>query len=212
MLHTQFYSLISVCMYIHLSACMCKCVSASVCSCVRVRSFKCIGSFVLQSLLMQSLSPTAAGRRGLIPWGSIWGFLAPRWKISARKESRRPPRWTCGRIAAGYHCASRFSQISNSGICAYSERTKTGLFCIVASILKCKKNIKYYSVHDKDIQVTFTWGVSSSRESSSCQTRSPPSPLLTPRAPPQAPGRYDGARRSCDLRACPRNYTSPETF
>lgn len=123
MLHTQFYSLptkgCDICVHVHTSVCVCVYVQMYerfFALCVRVQSFKCIGSFVLQSLLMQSFRPTAPGRRGLIPWGSIWGFLAPRWKISARKESRHPPRWTCGRIAAGYHCASRFSQIWNSGI------------------------------------------------------------------------------------------------
>lgn len=141
---------ISVCMYIHLSAYTCMSASVSVFKCTGVFFF-----FFLPSLLMQSFRPAAAGHHNLTLWGSIWGFLAPRWKISARKESQCPPRWTCGRIAAGYHCASRFFQIWNSGI----------------------------------------WGVSSNKESSSCQTRHLP---LTALPPPQAPGRCDGARRSCD--------------
>lgn len=43
--------------------------------------------------------------------GSIWDFLAPRWKISAHMGSLCPLRWIFGKIAAGYHCASRSSQI-----------------------------------------------------------------------------------------------------
>lgn len=112
-----------ICLYLH--------VWVQVCLCSSVQ-----GSLVLQSLLMQSFCPTIAGHHDLTLSGSIWGFLAPRWKISARKESQCPPQWTYGRIAAGYHCASRFSQIWNSGIWdVQTERRKIGLLCFIVSTL-----------------------------------------------------------------------------
>lgn len=118
-----------VCTYI----CLCMHVWVQVCLCSSVQ-----GSLVLQSLLMRSFCPTVIGHHNLTLWGSIWGFLAPRWKISARKESQCPPRWTCGRIAAGYHCASRFSQILNSGIwdVQTQKRGITGLLCFIYHLLE----------------------------------------------------------------------------
>lgn len=64
------------------------------------------------------------GVEGVTLGENIWGFLAPRWRISARKGSPCPLRWICGRIAAGYRCASRSFQIWSSGIWKGKKQNK----------------------------------------------------------------------------------------
>lgn len=72
--------------------------------------------FPLSSLGLRWHYGTSKGQAGITHGGSIWGFLAPRWKISAHMGSPCPLRWICGRIAAGYRCASISFQIWSSGI------------------------------------------------------------------------------------------------